>query len=130
MRVEVALLSKLDPLLQPLTDMRIYALSLPQEAPWPGPTVTYSRVSTVDVRDLDGVAYKRARIQYSCWDTSWGKVITLAAKIRELEGFCGTLPGGIEVVDIVVANETDLYVPDVKLYHVPIDLIVTFKGGE
>lgn len=130
MRVELALARHLEPQLDPLIADRFYAMHLPPD-PDAWPAVTYSRISAVNIRDLDGVAYRQARIQYTCWARSLGQSQDIAVIIADMDSYRGVLEG-IAVLDVRAANIVDHYVAETKpeLYYTEVDLIIKFKGGE
>lgn len=107
---------------------RLYPMVLPQ--PPTLPAATYQRVSRSAVRDLTGVAYWVSRFQFSCWAERYADAKAVAQAIREaLEDYVGTM-GTFKILDSTTVNEIDLSQPDTGLYHVPVDVLVTHKGGE
>ncbi len=139
MRIEAAIASYLasQPDLVQLIGDRIYPVKLPQDPAMPA--VTYQRISTVPVKTLDGPnpAHQRVRLQFSCWGedvpgraSGYASAKAVAAQIRKgLQDHRGSM-GGIEVLYIDVEGERDLYEDETDSYHVPIDVIVTHKGGD
>lgn len=139
MRIEAAVSQYLaaQPGITQLIGDRIYPVKLPQDPVMPA--VTYHRISTAPVKTLDGAnpSYQRVRLQFSCWgeddpgrSSGYASAKAVAAQIRKvLQDYRGTM-GGIEVLYIDVDGERDLYEDETDSYHVPIDVIVTHKGGD
>lgn len=116
------------PNLKSMIDTRLYPLVLPQPPTFPA--VTYAKVSHSHVRDLSGVAYSISRFQFSCFAATYSGAKAVANEIkRALQDFVGVV-GGYRFLDADGANEIDIYESDSGIYHVPVDVIITYKGDD
>ena len=94
------------------------------------PAVTYSIISRSSVRDLSGVIYYVSRFQFSCWAEQYALAKDVANAIRKsLEDYVGTM-GSFRIIDSNRANETDVSEPDIELYNINVDVLITHQGGE
>ncbi len=108
-----------------LVDNRCYPIKLPERAEFPA--ITYFQVSGNENNTHDGYdSTFEARWQISCWGTTYGSAKVLANAVKlALRTFSGSL---IQTAKkSTMANETDFYEPDVKLYHVPVDFFFLIK---
>lgn len=101
---------------------RIYPMVLPQPPVFPA--VTYSKISSSNVRDLSGISFYLTRIQFTCWSESYGQAKAIAESLRKpLECYKGTM-GEFHIIDSQSVNEIDLSQPDSGLYQVPVDVLI------
>ena len=92
--------------------------------------MTYQRVSRSAVRDLTGVTYWISRFQFSCWAERYEQAKQVAQAIRQaLEDYVGAM-GEFRILDSTSVNEIDLSQPETELYHVALDILITYQGGE
>ena len=73
------------------------------------PAVTYTLVQNVRDRDLLGpVGTSWAQIRFETWSTDQRDIIHVNESLRTLfDGFQGTLPGGVIVLEALMDNEED-----------------------
>lgn len=131
MSVETAIRARLvaDATVSGLIGTRAYALVLPQETAYPA--ITYNRVSGVRVHDLDGPAGRGTpRISVNSWAETYLEAKALAAAVRVcLDGFRGTV-GGVEINNISIENEIDLFEEDAGLsgtYRIMQDYFISHR---
>lgn len=129
MIIEAALYSYLSTYagLTDLISTRLYPLVLPQNPTYPA--ITYLKVSRVGGRAMKSTnpRHIRARFQFSCWATSYSSAKAVAVQVQTaLQDYNGVMggSGGVTVLDSEPINELDIYEPDTKLYHVPIDIMI------
>jgi len=102
-----------------LVDGRAYPMKLPERAVFPA--ITYFQVSNTEGNTMDGYDKTiEGRWQISCWAENYGAAKALAEQVKvAIRGFSGSLTQIVK--KSYLANETDLYEPDVGLYHIPVD---------
>lgn len=129
MKIEEALYAHLKSYtgLTNLVGTRIYPLVLPQNPTLPA--IIYQKISRVGGRALSSPSprYVRARFQISCWGASYGSVKDVAEQVKAaLQDYHGVMggTGGVTVLDADVANEQDIYEPEVGIYHLPVDVFI------
>ena len=86
-------------------------------------------ISRVPQRDLGGVAYKRTRIQVTAMaDTQKQAEATATAVIDAVEGFTGTMGGGLDVILASVDNDRQIAQDGIdEIYH-HVDVMIVYKG--
>lgn len=94
-----------------LVGTRIYPMLLPQAATWPGPSMTYQRISTTSPVALAGeIGPERMRIQVDCWDTAWSGARNLALAVKAaLHGFSGVVTGQDDLDGVFLESEQDFF---------------------
>jgi len=113
--------------LSALIGTRIYPLVLPQNPTLPA--ITYQKISRVGERAMSSPTPRvaRARFQISCWGTSYASVKDVAEQVKAaLQDYSGLMggSGGVQVLDVNVANEQDIYEPDTGIYHLSVDVMI------
>jgi hypothetical protein len=103
---------------------RCYPDSLPQSVTYPA--LTYSEVSGVRVRDLDGPTGRaRLRISIHSWAETSMQREQLADAVRTaLDGYAGAMEG-TSVGNVICENEFNIYEPDVPVYRKVQDYIIS-----
>lgn len=94
---------------------RIYPMILPQARAWPGPSLTFQRISTTSPVALTGeTGPERMRVQIDCWDDSWTGVRALAIAVKSvLQGFSGAAgSGGESLFGVFMDSQRDFFEPD------------------
>ena len=86
-------------------------------------------ISRVPQRDLGGVAYKRTRIQVTAMaDTQKQAEATATAVIDAVEGFTGTMGGGLDVILASVDNDRQIAQDGIdEIYH-HVDVMMAYRG--
>jgi hypothetical protein len=105
-----------------LVDDRAYPMKLPERATFPA--ITYFQVSATEGNTHGGYDNTIVgRWQISCWAETYGAAKALAESVKvAIRAFSGSLTQVVK--KSYVDNETDLYEPDVKLYHIPVDFFM------
>src|SRR5690554_3155161 len=84
--------------------------------------VIYPNISRVPNRDLNGVAYRRIRIQVTAMaDTQPEAEAAAHAVINAVEGFNGKMYGVLSVILATVDNDRQVYQDDVGEIHHHVD---------
>ncbi len=114
-----------------LVGTRIYPMILPQARVWPGPSLTFQRISTTSPVALTGeTGPERMRVQIDSWDDSWTGVRALAIAVKNaLQGFAGALGGGEELFGVFMDSQRDFFESEVGpsgegMYRVSQDFFV------
>ena len=86
-------------------------------------------ISRVPQRDLGGVAYKRTRIQVTAMaETQKDAEKAANAVIAAVEGFTGTMGGGLDVILTTVDNDRQVAQDGIdEIYH-HVDVMMVYKG--
>ena len=102
-----------------LVDGRAYPMKLPERAVFPA--ITYFQVSNAEGNTMDGYDKTiEGRWQISCWAETYGAAKALAEQVKvAIRAFSGSITQIVK--KSYLANEADLYEPDVKLYNIPVD---------
>ena len=105
----------------------IYFGKLPQAVTFPA--LVSNRISTTRTYSHSGDSnLTTPRIQYSCFsETSEGAKDLAEEIVNEMSGFKGTA-GAATVYSTFVESELDLYDDEAKLYHIPVDLMISYNG--
>ena len=106
--------------------VRMFPISLPQNVRYPA--ITYSQVSSVRERDLCGPAgFAHPRISINSWAETYLEARALADAVDDaLYNFRGKFtPTGVRVGSVRLENEMDQEEPDVEVYRVLQDYIVS-----
>lgn len=103
-----------------LVGTRVHPAPLPQGVGMPA--VSYQRVSAVRESAMGSdVGVARVRIEVSSWSTQYSGAKQLATAVRAaLQRFRGT-SAGVEVLDVFVANDLDLFEEERELHRVLTD---------
>ena len=109
------------PGLTAIVGSRIYMIARPGNSALPA--ITLHLISNLDQRDLDDVAYMQARIQVSCWTTTWGDAKALPGEIRAAVETFREFPG---IIDAEVVYEREDYDGEATIYHVPVDVLIKY----
>lgn len=104
---------------------RVYMIARPTGSALPA--ITLHLISNIDQRDLDATAYMQARIQVSCWTTTWGDAKALPGEIRAAVETVRELPG---IIDAEVVHEREDYDGEAQIYHVPVDVLIKYDRNE
>jgi len=115
-----------DPAVSALVAARIYPAPLPQ-----GPTLPalcYQRISATRTRSQEGPSGRaRARFQVDAWASTYDAARAAAAAVRRAcDGFRGVV-SGVELQEVQLATDRDLYEPDVQLHRVSADYFVAHE---
>ena len=112
---------------------RIFPVILPETMLNPDATVpaamTYQVITKVPMYTLsDGVVLVTARVQLTCWATTYGSAKSLMAAVdASLDEYSGTLPDETEVQNAWRENGSrDGYDKDARLYSVSADYFVIY----
>jgi len=130
MKIEEALFSHLRNYipLAGLVGERIYPLVLPRGSALPA--LTYQKISQTKERTLGNSSkITRARFQVSCWAASYAEGKEVAAQVQAaLQDYCGLMGGdkGVQVLDVNVVGERDIYESDASVYHLPLDVMIIY----
>jgi len=120
-----------------IADGRIYPLIMPDDltaslpvtppAVFP-PAATYKAISSITQYTMGGsVGMVTTRMQFDCFASDYLDAKNIATAIRlVLENYTGTLTDGTFVNAIWVANVTDSYESDVRLYRTSIDFKIVY----
>jgi hypothetical protein len=102
---------------------RVYPLLLPQQPTFPA--ITYQQVSAVRLHAMgDDSTIVTARVQINSWARTYAEVRTLANEVEALlSRFRGTV-GGLQVLDVLLDNEIELYESDTQTRRVVQDVTV------
>ena len=86
-------------------------------------------ISRIPQRDLGGVAYKRTRIQVTAMaETQKDAEKAADAVIAAVEGFTGTMGGGLDVILASVDNDRQIAQDGIdEIYH-HVDVMIVYKG--
>jgi hypothetical protein len=86
-------------------------------------------ISRIPQRDLGGVAYKRTRIQVTAMaETQKDAEKAADAVIAAVEGFTGTMGGGLDVILASVDNDRQIAQDGIdEIYH-HIDVMMLYEG--
>lgn len=109
-----------------LIAQRAYPVLLPQSPVYPA--LTYSRVSAQrdSVMGADS-GLTRARFNVTSWDTTYAGVKAVSEQVRAaLQRYRATV-GGIEIQDIFILNDTDLFDDATRIHYVASDFEVIFR---
>jgi len=74
------------------------------------------------------VGYVTTRVQVSCWASTYSAAKDVAEQVRDaLQSYSGTMggAGGVTVLDANCVSEMDIYEDEAKVYHVPVDVMIT-----
>ena len=108
-----------------LVATRIYDQYWPTDREPTFPLITVSQVSGGRHHNID-VAYPR--FQFSCWAETKSMARAVADTLRNvLQRYKGVM-GGIEIPQIVYENDLDFYDAESKLYHIPVDFKIIYRG--
>ncbi len=126
--LRVALLA--DPAIAALVGTRVYPMELPQNPTLPA--IVYQRISTPGETPMlkHAQVAPRIRIQLSLWAGTFGAVRQLAAAVdAKLDGYSGPNGDGTSLRLVWLANMSDDYEPETKLYRVIADYRVIHTEG-
>lgn len=106
-----------------LIGARCYPLRLPQNPTLPA--VTYQRISSVHNPTHDGdTGLRTVRWQVSCWATTYKAAEAVVAQVVDAcNGWADARPGEAAFIE----NQLDFYLPEVDMYHTPVDVIVQHR---
>lgn len=106
--------------------MRLHPSKLPENVTLPA--ATYQRISGIRESAMGsdtGVA--RARIQLSAYDRQYSGANAVKEELRmAFQRYRGTVLG-VEIMDIFLENDMDLYEDDVDMHHLVVDLEVIYR---
>jgi len=106
-----------------LVGRKIYPVIAPQNVV--APYIVVFKVDGPRDHSHDGASHlANPRFQLSVFSTTYSEAKAIAAALQAaLEGYTGTMggAGGVAVNGVFYENETDLYEPDTKLYHIAVD---------
>jgi hypothetical protein len=110
-----------------LVGARIYPLRLPKEVTYPA--ITYMRISKPRTYSHSGDSnLSKPRIQFSCFAKTYLAALDVADQIvAALSGFKGSM-SQTEIYAAFIQSQADMYEPDTMLYHIPVDVIIHYKG--
>lgn len=85
-------------------------------------------ISRVPSRDLDGVNFKRARIQVTAMgETQKQAEDTANAVMTAVEGFSGLMAGELYVILATVDNDRQIAYEDIGEVHHHVDIMITYR---
>jgi len=126
MNIEEALYAHVtgDASIAALISDRFYPLRAPQGAALP--YAVYQRISTPRIRSQSGPSgLARPRFQVTCYASSYSQSRQLANLMRiSLDGFRGTMGGGVSVGAVFLENEMDTYEDETGAFGTPMDFII------
>jgi hypothetical protein len=107
---------------------RIYQRRVPAGATKPL-ILVQPPIDRVPVRDLDGVAYRRSRIQVTAMAGAQPEAEKAAQAIMAaVEGYRGKMAGVLDVMQVMVDNDRQVDYADINEIHHHVDLILKHKG--
>jgi hypothetical protein len=108
-----------------LVSNRIYPVVLPENPTYPA--VTYQRISAVRASAMStDTGLVQTRVQVSIWSTLYSEAKSVKEQVRAaLQRWRGTVLG-LVIEDTFIENETDLYQPEIPVYHLPVDATVHY----
>ena len=122
----------LDSGVQAVIGSRFYPVILPENPAYP--CASYQDITTKPQYTLDGPtpAFEVRRLQIDTWsggssNASFADAKTAQAAIRAvLEGFAGTLPGGVIVAKIFVITARSEYEQDARCFRTTTEFMIHF----
>jgi len=104
-----------------LVSGRIYPLVLEQNTSYPA--ITYTKVASVHIHDLDGSAgLANPTFQVDSWAYTYPEARNLSDAVRRaLQGYSGSPYTGTVVSGIYLTGERHFYDSEVKIYRVSAD---------
>lgn len=108
---------------------RIYPVKLPQRISFPA--VCYTRISNMRFATHSGQSdLKRVRLQFSVYSKTYTDAVLISREIKDaLHCFKGNM-GNLQVGAAFLESENDSYDYDSNLYHIPVDVYITYKSKE
>lgn len=114
---------KADPDVTALVGGRVYHQTAPDGATYP--LIVLNTISSVDRRDLSGVAYVETRVQVTAMAATLAEAEAIAMVVhKSLEGFSGLMAGALQVIGCRVAGYVPIYQEGVGQTHYHVDIIV------
>lgn len=109
--------------LSALVSTRIYPFIAQQKSA--RPYLTYQRVSTVRPSAMAvDIGIAQARFQIDAWGDTYDSVKSVSEQVRAaLQRFSGTV-SAVDILDIYIDNEQDLFEDDAKIYRVSQDYTI------
>ena len=106
---------------------RLYPMILPDDVTLPA--ATYQRISTVTDQTLTSiVSLTTVRMQFDTWASSYTVAKQIADALNSvLEGFYGSLPNGVQIANITLDSQIDLYDSPTTYYRVSSDYLIQFQ---
>lgn len=100
----------------------VYWALMPEKAPLPA--IVLTQIAGAGLPTLNGPdPLHTARIQASCYATTYAQAKNLARAVRNLlEVYTGTLPDGTSVGNVILNLEADSFEEAPFLFHCPVDL--------
>lgn len=126
MGIEAALYALLTGESPSIAGGRIYPVVLPEQTAYPA--VTYERVSGERgyvLRGATGTARPRFRIHV--WSTSYDQTLSIADEIRLLINDYQGVVGSVDIMDVKLESENDLYEDDTGLHHKVLDYFIQHR---
>ena len=125
---------KADPGVKAAVGTRVYQRRVPQGATKPL-ILIYPPVTDVPTRDLDGVAYRRARLQVTAFavDIKDGESAqpqaerAIRAVVDAVEGFSGQMAGALQVILATAEDEDQADQEGVDEIRHHVDVVITYK---
>jgi len=128
MIIEQAILTELNTTagLTALVGQRIYYTKAPQDVL--EPYIVFIKVSSIRNHSYTGSShFAESRFQFSIYSTTYAETKTIAKQLQTIlectSGNIGTAPG-VDVGAIYYDNETDLFEPETRLYHLACDYLI------
>lgn len=118
---------KADSGVQAVVGDRVYQRRVPAGAVKPL-IVIYPTISNVPTRDLNNVAYQRARIQVTAMADNQAQAESAARTVMSaVEGFSGLMAGTLPVILATVDNDRQIDQDGVDEIHHHVDITITYK---
>lgn len=106
-----------DVALNALIGTRFYPGALPENPTYPA--VTYFKIDGNRHHNID-VAFPR--YQFSCWSPVYLTAQVTATAVRKAFQRYKGIMGSTQIIQGVYERQGDLYEPDTKLFHIPVDI--------
>jgi hypothetical protein len=118
------------PAISALVGTKIYPVVLPNDFPLSDlPAVTYQTVSASTDMNLDRSVLETKRIDINVFAGRYLDAKSVHAAIAEvLAGFSGTLPNGVEILEIVPGVQVDDYSSNAQVYKSLTEYTVLYAG--
>lgn len=107
-----------------LISTRVYPLRLPESPTYP--SVTYQRISAPRIHSHSGPSgLAFPRFQFDCYSPTYLGAKAVATQVRlALDGYTGTMGGGVSVGSSLLQDDRDFYDTATRIWRVSIDFII------
>jgi len=105
-------------------DDRIYPAVLPPTPEYPA--VTYNRISTPRLAQLENLFLPHARFQFDCWAEEFSRAKDVAEQVRlALDLYSGPM-GAYTAHICIIDDEIDTYEAETEIWHSIVDVIIWY----